>query len=388
MEFGDRRPAWGWVMAMVGIALFIGAISGAAAGGLMAALIGDDGTGRSVSTQRPTATEPPRPITQLTLQEQSATTEVVKRVLPGVVTLLVEATRRDPAGRIIGETNLGSGVVIDPRGYIVTNRHVVENATKIIVKFHDGQERPAVLIGDDAPFTDIAVVQVRPENLTVVPIGDSDALVLGQQVLAIGSVAFGANLTDFTNNVTRGVVSGLHRRWPREDTIMEDLIQTDAAVNHGNSGGALVNMGGELVGITTTVVRTTQNGFAVQGVAFALSSKTFKPLIEEIIQTRKVTRPYIGIEHRQITPEIARQNNLPVQYGAVVLRVESNSPAEKAGLQRNDIITKIGGLEINESTPYLHALVKQKPNTTVPVTYVRAGREVTVDVAITVRPGP
>src|SRR5581483_11568384 len=113
------------------------------------------------------------------------------------------------------ETNLGSGVVIDQRGYIVTNRHVIENATKITAKFADGQDRPAVLVGDDNPFTDIAVVRVQPDNLTVVPIGDSDSLELGQQVLAIGAVAFGSNLTDFRNNVTRGVVSGLHRRWPR-----------------------------------------------------------------------------------------------------------------------------------------------------------------------------
>lgn len=384
MEFGDRRPAWGWVMAMVGIALFIGAISGAAAGGLMASLI-DGGSSDKPAAGGNAAAQPDRPSTVLSLKEESATTEVTKKVLPGVVTLVVEAQRRDAAGRVIGETNLGSGVVIDQRGYIVTNRHVIENATKITVKFADGQDRPAVLVGDDGPFVDIAVVRVQPDNLTVVAVGDSDALVLGQQVLAIGAVAFGSNLTDFRNNVTRGVVSGLHRRWPREDTIMEDLIQTDAAVNHGNSGGALVNMGGELVGITTTVVRNTQNGFAVQGVAFALSSKTFKPLVDEIIRTGKVQRPYIGVQHKQLTSDLARQNNLPVQNGAVVLDVVPNSPADKAGIKRNDIIVKVGTLDITEDTPYLNVLVQQRPNTTVPVTYVRAGKETTVDVAIGLR---
>jgi S1-C subfamily serine protease len=382
MEYGDRRPSWGVLMAVVGVALLVGAISGGVSGALMAVLIprNEPATPKAARTA-----EPEPPTTVLSLKEESTTVETVQRVLPGVVTLIVQAERRDAAGRVVGETNLGSGVVIDPRGYVLTNQHVVENQTKIMVKLASGEERPGSLIGDDSPFTDIAIVRIQPDNLTTIPIGDSDALALGQQVLAVGTVAFGSNLTDFRNNVTRGIVSGLHRRWPREDTVMEDLIQTDAAINHGNSGGALVNLGGELVGITTTVVRGTQSGFQVQGVAFAIPSKTFKPLADEIIRTGKVQRPYIGVQHRQLTPEIARQNGLPVQNGAVVLSVVENSPADKAGLRRNDIITRVAGTEITENNPYLNILVKQRPNSTVPVTYVRGGRETTVDLTIGLR---
>ncbi len=242
-----------------------------------------------------------------------------------------------------------------------------------------------MLVGDDSPFTDIAVVRVQPDGLTAVPIADSDGLQLGQEVLAIGSIAFGPNATDFRNTVTRGVVSGLHRRWPRDDVVMEDLIQTDAAVNHGNSGGALVDLAGDLVGITTTVVRGTDNGFQVQGVAFAISSRTFQPVVDALIRTGKVERPYIGIVHQQITDQIAQQNNLPVRNGAAVVQVTPGSPADKAGIRPGDIITNLAGTDITEDNPYLNVLVKQRPGTTVPITVLRNGRSMTMDVAITTR---
>ncbi len=382
MQYDERRPVWGLMLGVIGIALLVGIVSGAIAGGVVAVLVPKDAPAAPRSA---TTGEPPRPGTTIKLQEESGITETVQRVVPGVVTLLVEASRTDSAGRVIQEKNLGSGVVIDQRGYVITNQHVVENARRIVVKLSTGEERPGVLVGDDSPFTDIAVVRIQPDNLNPVPVGDSDALTLGQQVLAIGSIAFGANATDFRNNVTRGLVSGLHRRWPREDTVMEDLIQTDAAVNHGNSGGALVNLAGELVGITTTVVRGTQNGFQVQGVAFAIPSRTFRPLVDEIIATGKVQRPNIGITHKQITEEIARQSGFPVSAGAAVLDVVPNSPADKAGIRRGDVLTKLGETEITEDVPYLNILRKLQPNSTAPVTLLRSGREITVDVAVGVR---
>lgn len=379
MEFDERRPAWTWWMAVIGVALLVGMVGGGVAGAIVAVLVPKDepSTSRTVA-----ASEPAGPSTVLKLTEESAVTEAVKKVSPGVVTLLVQASRRDAGGRVVNETNLGSGVVIDPRGYILTNQHVVDGATQIKVKLASGEERPGVLVGDDSPFTDIAVVRVQPDNLTAVAVGDSDSLAPGQQVLAIGSIAFGANATDYPNNVTRGVVSGLHRRYPREDTVMEDLIQTDAAVNHGNSGGALVNLNGELVGITTTVVRGTQNGFQVQGVAFAISSKTFMPILEAILRTGRVPRPYIGVQHQQVTDAIARQLGLAVQNGAAVIDVVPDSPAAKAGIRRGDVITKLAGMEITESQPYLNVLLKQRPNSTVPVTLMRGNRELTVDVTV------
>jgi 2-alkenal reductase len=382
----ERRPSHGLIFAVIGLALLVGVVGGGIAGGLVAALVPRDSASPTRAGNPAVAAGP---TTLLSVKEESAITDAVAKVNPGVVTLLVEAQQTDAAGRVVSETNLGSGVVIDARGYIVTNQHVVDSATKISVRLPSGEERPGVLVGDDSPFTDIAVIRVQPDNLTVVPVGDSEALALGQQVLAIGSPAFGSSLTDvrndFNNTVTRGIVCGIHRRWPREDTIMEDLIQTDAAVNHGNSGGALVTLNGDLVGITTTVVRGTDQGNEVQGVAFAISSRVFKPLVDQIIASGRVQRPYVGISHRQITPDIARQNRLPVQNGALVINVDGDSPAAKAGIQRGDIITKINNTPITEDAPYLSILVKQTPNTTVPVTYTRNGKETTVDVDIGIR---
>lgn len=389
---GPRRPPLGLLAVVAGLALLTGLIGGGIAGGIVATLLPKDS--QPVAARTTATATPAAPATRLNLTEDSAITQTVQKVLPGVVTLLVEATKLDPAGRVIGrETNLGSGVVIDSRGYIVTNFHVVENAVKITVKFPGGEERPAATVGDDSPFTDIAVIRVQPDNLTVVPMGDSDALDLGQQVLAIGSPAFGQSATDvrndFKNTVTRGIVSGLHRRWPKSDTVMEDLIQTDAAVNHGNSGGALVTFKGEVVGIPTTVVRKAGGDFVVEGVAFAISSKTFRPLVEEIIQNGKVRRPYLGVRHFTITSDNAAAVGVPVRNGVPVLNngaavasLERNGPAQTAGLQQNDIITKIGATDITEENPYLYVLAKLQPNSTVPVTVWRNGRQMTVDVTV------
>ena len=380
MQAGGRQPTWALLLAAVGVSLLVGIVSGGLSGAVVASLTpGRDA--RLSAAKTPTA-DAPAPTTVLNVKEESALTDTVNKVLPGIVTLIVQSSRRDSAGRLIESTNLGSGVVIDPRGFIITNQHVIDGGSKITVKFSNGDEQPGVLVGDDSPFIDIALVRVQPNNLTPVAIGDSNSLILGQRVLAIGSIAFGANYSDFRNNVTQGVVSGLKRRWPRDDVVMEDLIQTDASVNRGNSGGALVTLNGELVGITTTVVRATEDGSQVQGVAFAIPSSTFKPIVDELMKGGKVLRPYIGIQHQQITAQVARQNNLPVTNGAVVLDVVSDSPAARAGLRRGDIILRLANTEITEEMPYLNVLIRQKPSTSVPVTYLRGGRETTVDLAI------
>lgn len=378
----ERSIPWRGVVGVLALAVVVGAFSGAFAGASVALLVPRDAP--QARTAPPAADVAGAPAL-LQVTEESAVTETFKKVSPGVVTLTVQAQRTDSLGRTIRETNLGSGVIIDPRGYLITNEHVVRGATRIVVTLSDGEERPGVVVGDDAPFTDIALVRIQPEGLTVVPMGDSDALIPGQAVLAIGSVAFSATATDFRNTITRGIVSGIHRRWPRDDVVMEDLIQTDAAVNHGNSGGALVTMTGELVGITTTVVRGTQGGHQVEGVAFAISSRTFKPIVDQLIRTGKTERPYVGIVHRQITPDLAQQTRLPVQEGVVVLDVVSDSPAAKAGLQKGDVITKLADREITADSPYLNVLAKQRPNTTIPVTVLRGNRELTLTLQVGAR---
>ena len=367
----EHGSPWRGLVAVLAVAVVVAALSGALAGASVALLIPRE---ESAPRSAPAA-DGPTTQNLIQVREESAITETFKKVSPSVVTLIVQAQRTDQLGRAIRETNLGSGVIIDDRGYVVTNEHVVRGASKITVKLSDGEERPGVLVGDDSPFTDIAVVRIQPDGLAAVPIGDSEALQHGQVVLAIGSVAFGPNQIDFRNNVTRGIVSGLKRRWQRDDTIMEDLIQTDAAVNHGNSGGALVTLTGELVGITTTVIRGTNQGQQVQGVAFALSSRTFKPIVDEIITTGKTERPYVGTVHRQLTEELAQQTRLPVAEGAVVIDVLADSPAAKAGVQKGDVITRLADVTISDDVPYLNILSKQRPNSSVPVTLLRGGRE-------------
>ena len=378
----ERVSPWRNIVGVLALAVVIGALSGAFAGASVAVLVLDEEEAPSSAAAADTG----GPTTLLKVTEESAITETYKQVSPGVVTLVVHAQRQDAVGRTIRETNLGSGVVVDDRGYIVTNEHVVRGATRIAVIMHDGEERPGVFVGDDFPFTDIAVVRVQPEGLTVVPIGDSDAVQPGQSVLTIGSVAFNqSQFMDFRNNVTRGIVSGTKKRWPKDDTVMEDLIQTDAAINHGNSGGALVTLDGKLIGITTTVIRGNQAGQQVQGVGFAISSRTFTPLVEQIIRNGKPERPYVGIVHRTITQEVAAQLRLPVREGALAADVEANSPAARAGVQRGDVITKVADFDITETQPYLSALVKLKPNSTVPLTVLRGGQEMKFDVEISTR---
>jgi S1-C subfamily serine protease len=373
----ERVSPWRGIVAVLALAVVVGALSGAFAGASVALLMPDDDEPRRVA-----ATEA-GPSTLVKVTEESAITETFKKVSPGVVTLVVQAQRTDQAGRQVRETNLGSGVIVDDRGYLVTNEHVVRGAVAISVIMHDGRQTPGVLVGDDSPFTDVAVVRIQPDNITTVGVGDSDAVIPGQAVLTIGAVAFNqSQFADFRNNVTRGIVSGVDRRWPKDDTVMEDLIQTDAAINHGNSGGALVTLDGKLIGITTTVIRGNQAGQIVQGVGFAISSRTFMPLVEQIIRDGKTERPYVGITHRQITPELVAANRLPVRDGAVVLEVDRNSPAARAGVQRGDIITKIADVELTDNQPYLSALVKLKPNTSVPLTLNRQGQEVQISVDI------
>jgi len=377
----ERVSPWRGIVGVLAVAVVVAAISGAFAGASVALLVPRDKAAAPV-----TASADAGPSTLLKVSEESALTDTFNKVSPGVVTLVVQSQRLDNLGRTVRETNLGSGVVIDNRGYIVTNEHVVRGATQISVIMADGETRPGVLAGDDAPFTDVAVVRIQPDNTTVVPVADSDSVQPGQGVLTIGSVAFNQQQFDeFRNNVTRGIVSGVHRRWPKDDTVMEDLIQTDAAINHGNSGGALVTLDGRLVGITTTVIRGTQAGQQVQGVGFAISSRTFKPLVDQIINNGKTDRPFVGIVHQTLTAEQAQRARLSVSGAAAVVDVIENSPAAKAGVQKGDIVTKIADLEINDNLPYLNALVKQKPNTTVPVTLLRNGREIRVDMEVTLR---
>ena len=310
---------------------------------------------------------------RVTVEEDSAITRAVEEALPCVVTVV---NRMEvAAGLGTEETTAGSGVIVDSRGFIVTNEHVVRGAAEISIVLHDGRTFVATLVGSDEPFTDLAVIKIDPgeEVLPALPWGDSDILKLGQRVAAIGSA-----LNEFHDSVTVGVISGSHRNWSREGVVMEDLIQTDAAVNHGNSGGALINAEGELVGLNTSVIRSTEAGEAVEGIAFAISSNLAEPIVQTIVSQGSYPRAYLGISHRDITPELSDSGGLSVDHGALVLRVSPDTPAGLAGIREGDIILKMGDIELSSEMPFLNALGRLQPDQPAALLLDRAGTKMTV----------
>ena len=360
------------LLGVVIVALFAGALGGA----ITTALLLRSDSAAAFSDAAAAASRG-----QLTLEENSAVIEVVKKVGPGVVTIVAAV---DNPGGLGGATRpvsaSGSGVVLDPRGFIVTNAHVVAGARSLDVVFADGRRQVAEIVGTDSPFTDIAVVKVSAKDLDTLPLGDSDALTPGQRVVAIGSA-----LGDFRNTVTEGVISGLHRTWREGGIVLEDLIQTDAAINHGNSGGPLVNTQGQVIGINTSVIRQTQGGEAVEGIGFAIPSNTVQLVARQLIEKGRVTRPFLGVAHQQINPALASFYNLPVKYGAFVLQVTADGPAGKAGVQAGDILVRLGDDPIDDAHPFLNVLMKHAPKERVKLTVNRNGQQLELEAVLTER---
>jgi 2-alkenal reductase len=347
----------------------VGGVAGGAVGALTARLLSDD-DGQVVA---PIST--PAPGGVVLQSEESAITEAVEKALPAVVAVI---NREDTlAGR---PQAMGSGVVIDGRGYVVTNEHVVHEAGEITVLLGDGREVDADLVGQDWPFTDVAVLKVDVEDLTPIALGDSGALVPGQRVIAVGN-----SLEDFRSSVTVGVVSGLERRWQRDGIFMEGLIQTDAAVNPGNSGGALIDSQGRLVGMPTSVVRT-DNGRTVEGVAFAIPSRTIQDVANQIIENGETRRAYLGVSHIDVTPEVAAARQLDVTRGAWVSSVGEGTPADEAGIEVGDVILRVADLEVTADLPFLNVLMRLQPDETVPTLINRDGNEITLQVKPIQRP--
>ena len=281
----------------------------------------------------------------------------------------------------------GSGVVISKDGYIITNDHVVEGQQSLAVTFADGTRHDATLVGTD-PLSDLAVLKVKDAVLGVAPLGDSNALQPGETVIAIGSP-----LGDFKNTVTTGVVSALNRTVPGSG--QEGLIQTDAAINHGNSGGPLLNLRGEVIGINTLVVRGSGlTGDQAEGLGFSIPSNTVSHVSQELIAQGKVEYPYLGISYSMIDADVAAQENLPVQNGALIgasapdqSAVVAGTPAAKAGLKEGDIITAIGNLKLDSNTSLRAALMQHKPGDAVQLQVLRDGKTMTFDVTLATRPG-
>lgn len=311
-------------------------------------------------------------------QVESAITKVVENVGPAVVTVMGtipgEMTFFGPTG---DQTVSGSGFFIAKDGYLLTNNHVVEGTKSLYVILADGSQVRATLIGTDI-FSDLAVLKVDEQAPAVAVLGNSDLLKSGETVVAIGSP-----LGDFKNSVTVGVISATGRSIDSgRGYSIDNLIQTDAAINQGNSGGPLVNIAGEVIAINTLIVRNSGSGTIAEGLGFAIPINTARAVAEEIIAKGYFSRPYIGISWQSITPDIATRYQLPVQWGVYITQISANGPASKAGLQIGDIITRINDIELDETHSYINTLFLHKPNEKVKLGIYRNEKMIEIDVVL------
>jgi Do/DeqQ family serine protease len=265
------------------------------------------------------------------------------------------------------QAGTGSGVILTTDGYIVTNNHVIKGASEIQVTLYDKRTLPARLIGAD-PATDIAVLKVEADNLPFLPFGNSDSLRLGEWVLAIG------NPYNLNSTITAGIVSAKGRKMLSPDGRykIESFIQTDAAVNPGNSGGALVNTRGEMVGINTAIASPT-GSFA--GYSFAVPTTIVQKVVEDIVQHGAVQRALLGIVMADITSDMAGKLNLKTLDGVVIVQVAAGSVAEKAGMKPGDVLTSINGVAVKSTSSVQEQMSRYRPNEQIEIVAIRDGKE-------------
>ena len=270
------------------------------------------------------------------------------------------------------ETSLGSGVVVSPDGYILTNNHVVEGATDVKVQFSDKHEYPAKIVGTDK-YTDVAVLKIDKTGLTTLPLADSSRSQVGDVVLAMGN-PFGLGQT-----VTMGIISAKGRAGLGIERF-EDFIQTDAAINRGNSGGALIDTHGELVGINTAIL--SGDGGGNEGIGFAIPANLARNVMEGILKNGKVTHGFMGIIPQELTPEMAKEFNMTDGHGVLIAQVSPDSPASKAGLKVGDVISVINGNAVEDVNNFRLTIAGFASGTTVHLKIVREGKTLEVPVAL------
>jgi len=327
----------------------------------------------SVATLQPGNT-PAVTVPQLTSNNIEAVREaVIAKVRPAVVQVNV---------RLQNGNAIGSGVIIDGRGYIVTNNHVVNGAQTLEVVLYDGTHLSAQVAGTD-PADDLAVIKVTPpkNGLTTVKLGDSSKLQVGQDVLAIG------NPLGNTETVTNGIVSALGRNVSEGQggATLPDAIQTDAPINPGNSGGALVDLQGNLVGIPTLTAIDPEFNTPANGVGFAIPSNRVSFIAQQIISTGQVThtgRAVLGVRVTSVDATLAAQNNLSVDHGAVIIDVVAGGPAASAGLQAGDVIVQVNNTPVNDTSSLGDALLNKNPGDTVAVHIYRGSQQMTINVKL------
>jgi len=319
--------------------------------------------------------------------------EAAGRAMPAVVNILTSKAsreahpiRKDPFfRRFFGDrmppdeqmSSLGSGVIVSSEGYILTNYHVIEGADQIEVGLADGRKAKARMVGTD-PETDLAVIRISETKLPVMVLGQPDAARVGDVVLAIGN-PFGVGQT-----VTMGIVSAVGRN-NLHINHFENFIQTDAAINFGNSGGALVDTNGNLLGINSAIY--SQTGGSV-GIGFAIPVSTARNVLESIIKSGQVTRGWIGIESQDITPELASSFGLGRESGAIIAGVVRNGPADRAGVRPGDILVAVEGKNVKNTGDMLNLIAQLAPGAKARLTLMRQNRESMVDVTVGKRPRP
>jgi len=327
--------------------------------------------------------------------------DVAKAVTPSVVNISTTRTSRVPEGHGFGpfddpffrrffgdelfrrfeaprdrrERSLGSGVIVDPGGYIITNNHVVSKADEIRILLADKRELKAKVVGTD-PKTDIAVVKVDAQSLPIIPWADSDKLQVGEYVLAIGN-PFG-----LTQTVTMGIISAVGRA-NVGIAEYEDFIQTDAAINPGNSGGALVSARGELIGINTAIF--SQSG-GYMGIGFAVPSNMVRSVMEQLIKAGKVVRGYLGVSIQELTQDLARQFGVPETKGILISDVLADSPAKRAKLERGDVIVEFDGRAVENPTQFRNLVAQTPIGKKVHIKMLRNGKERDQEVTIAEQP--
>ncbi|HUQ77937.1 MAG TPA: trypsin-like peptidase domain-containing protein [Patescibacteria group bacterium] len=358
-----------------------------ASGGTVLALNASGALDRPVvapaSSQAPNSATIKQPVT---LDESSAVIDVAAKSGPSVVRITTEGV--DPNSAVQQEQQgVGSGLIFDPNGWILTNRHVVAGTTSLIVELQDGTEYPGKVYGIDT-LTDLAIVKVKATGLAAAAMGDSDGLKVGELVVAIGSP-----LGTFSNSVTSGIVSALGRRITTDGGDLRNLIQTDAAINPGNSGGPLLDSTGAVVGVNTAIARDST------GIGFSIPINVARPIMRQALAGETLARPYIGIQYYAIDAKLQKEQSLAAASGAWVRildeatgtptdanAVKAGSPAHAAGIRTNDIVVAINGQAIDAEHPLDAVLTQFAPGDTITLEILRGADRVSVLVTLGVRP--
>jgi S1-C subfamily serine protease len=304
--------------------------------------------------------------------DEEKTIKAVEKVSPSVVSISTKRLMRYDLFNTFELKGAGSGIIINPEGYVLTNNHVIEGARTVDVYLNDGKKYEGTVVGTD-PDTDIAIIKIDGHNFYSGEFGNSDDIKPGQMVIAIGnSLGLSGGPT-----VTVGVISAVRRNIPSKQGILENMIQTDAAINPGNSGGPLIDSDGRIIAINNAIIPY------AQGIGFAIPINVAKDVANELISCGRVTRPWLGILGMDLNPTLASYYNLASDEGALIVRINEDSPAYHAGLQPGDIIVKIGENSIKGMEDLRHTIWQRKAGEKVKIKILRKHQQLTETLQLT-----